>query len=280
MGAPTEAHTNELMFSRPALPLGITSSPGPLPGHLTFPLLSFIRTQLWRHHYTLSLDPSRTHLSFPLNPGDWVYFSPPFPEKKPLTPKWKGPLKNHPLYSYCSPIRRDSGKTNILDSYFQAKASPAPQRQLAEQSQRPFAFAPCFHLHPFPWRSLETSHLSGPCSLPGPQRCALTLSFYSLFSPSSPRVGRLTPEGIFGGLRYRRPTLSHEPLSPVWWAPETALLRGTRPLSQSPSNPGVIATLDAIALSSPRLRTTAGRGHHIPRNGGDVLIGPVTSTRY
>jgi hypothetical protein len=49
---------------------------------------------------------------------------------------------------------------------------------------------------------------------------------------------------------------------------------------QSPSNPGVIATLDAIALSSPRLRTTARRGHHIPRNMGDVPIGRVTSTRY
>jgi hypothetical protein len=87
-------------------------------------------------------------------------------------------------------------------------------------------------------------------------------------------------EGTFGGLRYGRPTLSQKPLSPVWWALETALLRGARPLSQSPSNPGVIATLDAIALSSPRLRTTARRGHHIPRNMGDVPIGRVTSTRY
>jgi hypothetical protein len=88
------------------------------------------------------------------------------------------------------------------------------------------------------------------------------------------------PEGNFGGLRYGRPTLSHKPLSPVWWAPETALLRDARPLSQSPSNPGVIATLAATALSSPRLRTIARRGHHIPRNMGDVPIGPAISTRY
>jgi hypothetical protein len=81
------------MFGRPALLPGITSSLGPLPGHLAFPLLSFLRTQLWRHYDTLSPDPSHSHLSFPLNPEDWVYFSPPFPEKKPLTPKWKGPLK-------------------------------------------------------------------------------------------------------------------------------------------------------------------------------------------
>jgi hypothetical protein len=90
---PTQISPFEVMFSHPALPPGITSATGPLPGHLAFPLLSFLRTQLWRHHDTLSPDPSRTHLSFPLNPGDWVYFSLPFPERKPLTPKWKGPLK-------------------------------------------------------------------------------------------------------------------------------------------------------------------------------------------
>jgi transposase InsO family protein len=90
---PTQISPFEVMFRCPALPLGITSSPGPLLGHLTFPLLSFIRTHLWRHHDTLSPDPSHTHLSFLLNPGDWVYFSPPFPKKKPLTPKWKEPLK-------------------------------------------------------------------------------------------------------------------------------------------------------------------------------------------
>jgi hypothetical protein len=90
---PTQISPFEVMFGHPALPPEITSFPGPLLGHFSFPLLSFIRTQLWRHHDTLSPDPSCTHLSFPLNPGDWVYFSPPFPEKKPLTPKWKGPLK-------------------------------------------------------------------------------------------------------------------------------------------------------------------------------------------
>jgi transposase InsO family protein len=40
---PTQISPFEVMFSRPALPPGITSSPGPL----TFPLLSFTRTQLW-----------------------------------------------------------------------------------------------------------------------------------------------------------------------------------------------------------------------------------------
>jgi hypothetical protein len=89
---PTQISPFEVIFGRPALPPGITSSPGPLLGHLAFPLLSFIHTQLWRHHDTLSPDPSRTHLSLPLNPGNWVYFSPPFPEKKPFIPKWKGPL--------------------------------------------------------------------------------------------------------------------------------------------------------------------------------------------
>jgi hypothetical protein len=44
---PTQISPFEVMFCCPALPPGITSSPDPLPGHLTFPLLSFIQTQLW-----------------------------------------------------------------------------------------------------------------------------------------------------------------------------------------------------------------------------------------
>jgi transposase InsO family protein len=40
---PTQIPPFELMFGCPALPPGITTSPG----HLTFPLLSFIQTQLW-----------------------------------------------------------------------------------------------------------------------------------------------------------------------------------------------------------------------------------------
>jgi transposase InsO family protein len=38
---PTQISPFEVMFGRPALPPGITSSQGPLPGHLAFPLLSF-----------------------------------------------------------------------------------------------------------------------------------------------------------------------------------------------------------------------------------------------
>jgi transposase InsO family protein len=39
---PTQISPFELMFGHPALPPGITSSPGPLLEHLAFPLLSFI----------------------------------------------------------------------------------------------------------------------------------------------------------------------------------------------------------------------------------------------
>jgi transposase InsO family protein len=39
---PTKVSPFELMFSHTALPLGITSSLGPLSGHLAFPLLSLI----------------------------------------------------------------------------------------------------------------------------------------------------------------------------------------------------------------------------------------------
>jgi transposase InsO family protein len=39
---PTQISPFEVIFGRPALPPGITSSWGPLPGHLAFPLLSFI----------------------------------------------------------------------------------------------------------------------------------------------------------------------------------------------------------------------------------------------
>jgi hypothetical protein len=91
---PTQISPFELMFGRPALPPGITSATGPLLGHLAFPLLSFLQTQLWRHHDSLSLDPSHTHLSFPLNPGDWVYFSPPLPQKSPSPRNGKGPLRS------------------------------------------------------------------------------------------------------------------------------------------------------------------------------------------
>jgi transposase InsO family protein len=39
---PPQISPFELMFGRPALPPGITSATGPLPGHLAFPLLSFL----------------------------------------------------------------------------------------------------------------------------------------------------------------------------------------------------------------------------------------------
>jgi hypothetical protein len=88
------------------------------------------------------------------------------------------------------------------------------------------------------------------------------------------------PEGTFGGLRYGRPTLSHKPLSPVWWAPETALLRGARLLSQSPSHPGMVAPLGTTALSSHKLRSTARRGPNEPRNMEDAPVGPIGPTGY
>jgi transposase InsO family protein len=54
---PTQISSFEVLFSLPALPPGITSSPGSLLGHLAFPPLSFIKPS---YDDTLSPDPSHT----------------------------------------------------------------------------------------------------------------------------------------------------------------------------------------------------------------------------
>lgn len=80
------------MYGRPPLHPGITPS-HLLPEYFSYPLLSFILSQLWRHQEALLPNPLRSHISLPLTPSDWVYFSPPSADSIPLTPKWKGPLK-------------------------------------------------------------------------------------------------------------------------------------------------------------------------------------------
>jgi hypothetical protein len=142
---PTQISPFEMMFRRPALPPGITSSRGPLLGHLAFPLFSFIQTQLWRHHDILSPDPSRTHLSFPLNPGDWVYFSPPFSEKKLLTSRWKGPLK----IILCTPtaawLEETPGKLTSWIHISRLKPAQPPPPPPCRDNQQTTPSALCLH---------------------------------------------------------------------------------------------------------------------------------------
>jgi hypothetical protein len=156
---PTQISPFELMFGRPALLLGITSSPGPLPGHHTFPLLSFIRTQLWRHHDTLSPDPSCTHLSFPLNSGDWVYFSPPFPEKKPLTPKWKGPLKTILCTPTAARLEETPGKLTSWIHISRLKPARPPRDNWQSNPSDPSPSPPAFICTPSPGDPLKL-HIS------------------------------------------------------------------------------------------------------------------------
>jgi hypothetical protein len=156
---PTQTSPFELMFGRPTLPPGITSSPGPLLGHLTFPLLSFIQTQLLKHHDTLSPDPSHTHLSFPLNPGDWVNFSSPFPKKKPLTPKWKEPLK----IILCTPtavrLEETPGKLTPWIHIFRLKPARPPGDNNQSDPSKSLPSPPAFIFTPSPGDPLKL-HIS------------------------------------------------------------------------------------------------------------------------
>jgi hypothetical protein len=157
---PTQISPCELiMFGRPALPPGITSATGPLLGHLAFPLLSFLQTQLWRHHDTLSPDPSHTHLSFPLNPGDWVYFSPPFHKKKPLNPKWKGALKIILCTPTTAQLEETPGKLTSWIHISRLKPAQPPRDNQQSDPSDPSPSPPTFICTPSPGNPLKL-HIS------------------------------------------------------------------------------------------------------------------------
>ncbi|XP_058298779.1 uncharacterized protein LOC131384045 [Hylobates moloch] len=66
---PTLISPFEVMYSRPALPPGINPTSPTAPQHITSPLLSFIRCELWKRQECLLPDASNTETTFPLTPG-------------------------------------------------------------------------------------------------------------------------------------------------------------------------------------------------------------------
>lgn len=88
----------EIMYGRPILPPGLPSHKGPIPPNIALPLLSLLRTELWKYQDWLLPDPSASQNPPVLQPGQLVFYKP--PEDQPsLTPKWEGP---HPVI-LCTP---------------------------------------------------------------------------------------------------------------------------------------------------------------------------------
>ena len=75
----------EIMYGRPILRPWLPSHKGPIPPNMALPLLSLLRTELWKYQDWLLPDPSASQNPPVLQPGQLVFYKP--PEDRPSLPR-------------------------------------------------------------------------------------------------------------------------------------------------------------------------------------------------